>query len=115
MFLEKILMIFLVAIVREKSKLPSKTYRNGEACDFRYLGKNNAHRKGSVWTTHQSFDLEANTKLVERFKLFGFRKFYTQDSENNKRKVAKIKGTSFASNHYHHLHIGGHNYLVDDI
>ncbi|MCH7335672.1 hypothetical protein [Acinetobacter sp. NIPH 2699] len=97
------------------SKLPSKTHRNGEACDFRYLAKNNAHRNGAIWTTYSSFDMQANTMLTERFRIFGFRTFYTQDSMDNKRKVAMIAGTSFAPNHYHHLHIGEHNYLVEDI
>lgn len=97
------------------SKLPSKTHRNGEACDFRYLAKNNAHRNGAIWTTYSSFDMQANTTLVDRFRIFGFTKFYTQDSIDNNRKVAMIPRTSFAPNHYHHLHIGEHSNIVEDI
>lgn len=85
------------------SQLPSKTHRNGEACDFRYLGKNNAHRTNAIWTQNDNYDDQRNIKLVQELKKFGFTAFYTQDGLTKK---PKIPGTSYAANHYHHLHIG---------
>ncbi|MBH0096167.1 hypothetical protein I6E61_07210 [Psychrobacter sp. NZS113] len=92
---------------------PSKTHRNGEAGDFRYLGENGAHRRGAVHITYSSFDMQANVKLVKLFKRFKFRTFYTGNKATN--GVAKIPGTSWAPKHHHHLHVGGHTYEVEDV
>lgn len=99
--------------VKGQSVAPSKTHRNGEAGDFRYLGKNGAHRRGAVHTTYSSFDMQANTKLVKLFKKFKFKAFYTGTKPSG--GVAKIPDTSWAPNHHHHLHVGGHSYEVEDI
>lgn len=99
--------------VKGQSVAPSKTHRNGEAGDFRYLGKNGAHRRDAVHTTYASFDMQANTRLVKLFKKFKFKAFYTGTKPSG--GVAKIPGTSWAPNHHHHLHVGGHSYEVEDI
>ena len=99
--------------VEGQSVAPSKTHRNGEAGDFRYLGKNGAHRRGAVHTTYSSFDMQANVKLVKLFKRFKFKTFYTGNKATN--GVAKIPGTSWAPKHHHHLHVGGHTYEVEDV
>ena len=99
--------------VKGQSVAPSRTHRNGEAGDFRYLGKKRAHINGPVHTTSSTFDLQANTRLVKHFKRFKFNTFYTGNKAAN--GVAKISGTSWAPNHHHHLHVGGHSYEVEDI
>lgn len=94
----------------------SKTHRNGEAGDFRYLSTDGSHRNpknSGILTYNRNFDLESNTKLVQLFKKFGFRIFYT--GTKAKGGVAKISGTSYVDNHHDHLHIGGHNNVVTDI
>ncbi|QIO10149.1 hypothetical protein [Acinetobacter lanii] len=94
------------------SQRPSKTHRNGEACDFRYLGKDNAHRTNAIWTQNDNYDIQRNIKLVQELKKFGFTAFYTQDGYTKK---PKISGTSYAPNHYHHLHIGNCVPNIQDI
>ena len=91
---------------------PSVTHRNGEACDFRYIGKNNAHRTKTIWTQNSDYDEQRNIILVRELRKFGFRVFYTQDGYNKK---PKISSTSYAKNHYHHLHIGKCIPKVEDI
>ena len=96
---------------------PSKTHRNGEACDFRYLSKGlRAKLSQRVYTTDEIFDLSANNKWVVVFKRFGFRDFFTgtQPSRSQGGEAA-LSGTSFAPNHHHHLHIGNHNGKIEDI
>lgn len=100
------------SLVDGSSQAPSKTHRNGEACDLRYLGINNSHRKQSVWTQNENYDSDRNIKLVNQFKKFGFKAFYTQDGNSRK---SKILGTSFAPGHYHHLHIGTCMPSLEDI
>lgn len=96
------------------SPSPSKTHRNGEACDLRYLPKGlKSKLSQKVYTTYPIFDLAANTKWVAVFKRFGFRTFYTGTQAVG--GVAAIAGTSFAPNHHHHLHIGNHNGKIQDI
>ena len=99
--------------VKGQSVAPSKTHRNGEAGDFRYLGKKGEHVTVPVHTTYSSFDMDANTRLVKHFKRFKFQAFYTGTKASG--GVAKIPGTSWAPNHHHHLHVGGHSYEVEDI
>lgn len=91
------------SLIDGSSQKPSVTHRNGEACDFRYLGKNNAHRTEAIWTQNSNYDDQRNINLVHEFKKFGFTVFYTQDGYT---KRPKIPGTGYAKNHYHHLHIG---------
>ncbi len=95
-----------------QSVAPRKTHRNGEAGDFRYLGKEGEHVTVPVHTTYSSFDMDANSRLVKHFKRFKFKAFYTGTKPSG--GVAKIPGTSWAPNH-HHLHVGGHSYEVEDI
>ena len=96
------------------SPSPSKTHRNGEACDLRYLPKGlKSKLSQKVYTTYPIFDLAANTKWVAVFKRFGFRTFYTGTQAVG--GVAAIAGTSFSKNHHHHLHIGNHNGKIQDI
>jgi hypothetical protein len=94
------------------SQAPSVTHRNGEACDFRYIGKNNKHRTNAIWTQNDDYDEQRNITLVRELRKFGFKIFYTQDGYNNK---PKISGTSYAKNHYHHLHIGTCLPKIEDI
>lgn len=94
----------------------SSSHRNGEAGDFRYLSTDRAHRNtkgGGILTSARNFDMQANTRLVNLFKKFGFRTFYTGTGANS--GVAKIPGTSYFKGHHDHLHIGNHNYEVTDI
>ncbi|OSI14435.1 hypothetical protein, partial [Neisseria dumasiana] len=90
----------------------STSHINGQAGDFRYLGKKQAHLDGAVLTFNSSFDMEANKKLVELFRLFGFKYFLTGTKANG--GVAKIPGTSYYRGHHNHLHIGNHSYVVTD-
>ena len=95
------------------SPKPSKTHRNGEACDLIYLTKGLKPKiYQQVLTTDPIFDLTANTKWVAVFKRFGFRTFYTGTRETG--GVAAIAGTSY-SNYHHHLHIRNHNGKIQDI
>ncbi|KXZ73464.1 hypothetical protein AVENLUH5627_00620 [Acinetobacter venetianus] len=100
------------SLIDGSSQAPSVTHRNGEACDFRYMGKNNAHRENAIWTQNNNYDEQRNIILVREFRKFGFTVFYTQDGYNKK---PKISGTSYAKNHYHHLHIGTCLPKIEDI
>ncbi|MEF9955597.1 MAG: hypothetical protein RSA22_02640 [Acinetobacter sp.] len=100
------------SLIDGSSQAPSVTHRNGEACDFRYIGKNNAHRTKTIWTQNSDYDEQRNIILVRELRKFGFRVFYTQDGYNKK---PKISSTSYAKNHYHHLHIGKCIPKVEDI
>ena len=83
----------------------SSSHRNGEAGDFRYLGRNNIHRTSHVWTNETAkFDRNENIRWVKIFKKFGFRTFYTSNKPDNKREA--ISGTSYWQGHFHHLHLG---------
>ena len=86
----------------------STTHINGQAGDFRYLGKNNVHRTNSVHTTEPSkFDKAENQRWVKIFKTFGFQTFYTGTRATRAQGgVAALKGTTFSKNHHHHLHLG---------
>lgn len=100
------------SLIDGSSQAPSVTHRNGEACDFRYIGKNNAHRTNAIWTQNNDYDEQKNITLVRELRKFGFTVFYTQDGYNKK---PKISGTSYAKNHYHHLHIGACLPKIEDI
>ncbi|WP_335951535.1 hypothetical protein [Acinetobacter beijerinckii] len=100
------------SLIDGSSQAPSVTHRNGEACDFRYIGKNNAHRTNAIWTQNNDYDEQRNITLVRELRKFGFTVFYTQDGYNKK---PKISGTSYAKNHYHHLHIGTCLPKIEDI
>lgn len=83
----------------------SSSHRNGEAGDFRYLGRNNIHRTSHVWTNETAkFDRNENIRWVKTFKKFGFKTFYTSNKPDNKREA--ISGTSYWQGHFHHLHLG---------
>jgi hypothetical protein len=81
------------SLIDGSSQAPSVTHRNGEACDFRYIGKNNAHRTNAIWTQNNDYDEQRNITLVRELRKFGFTVFYTQDGYNKK---PKISGTSYA-------------------
>jgi len=100
------------SLIDGSSQAPSVTHRNGEACDFRYIGKNNAHRTNAIWTQNNDYDEQRNIILVRELRKYGFTVFYTQDGYN---KRPKISGTSYAKNHYHHLHIGACSPKIEDI
>ena len=94
------------------SPKPSKTHRNGEACDLIYLTKGLKPKiNQKLHTTDSIFDLTANTKWVAVFKRFGFRTFYTGTRAVG--GVPAIAGTSYIP--HHHLHIGNHNGKIQDI
>ncbi|USE83146.1 hypothetical protein [Acinetobacter tibetensis] len=100
------------SLIDGSSQAPSVTHRNGEACDFRYIGKKNAHRTNAIWTQNNDYDEQRNITLVRELRKFGFTVFYTQDGYSKK---PKISGTSYAKNHYHHLHIGACLPKIEDI
>jgi hypothetical protein len=100
------------SLIDGSSQAPSVTHRNGEACDFRYIGKKNAHRAKAIWTQNNDYDEQRNITLVRELRKFGFTVFYTQDGYSKK---PKISGTSYANNHYHHLHIGACLPKIEDI
>lgn len=89
---------------RKGESVGSSTHRNGEAGDFRYLGKNNFHRTDSVHTTQKVFDKSENQRWVGVFRTFGFQTFYTGTKATG--GVAALSGTKFIVNHHHHLHLG---------
>ena len=93
---------------RAGESVGSSTHRNGEAGDFRYLGKNNVHRTDSVHTTEPSkFDKPENQRWVNIFKTFGFQTFYTGTRATREQGgVAALRDTTFSKNHHHHLHLG---------
>lgn len=82
----------------------SSSHFNGRAGDFRYLGKNNAHRNGPVHTGQKNFNKLENERWVKVFKTYGFQTFYTGTSA--KSGVPALKGTTFWKNHHDHLHLG---------
>jgi len=96
-----------------KSAGGSTSHINGEAGDFRYLGHNGKHKTEAVWTSYPSFDMAANTRLVKALKKFGFGSLLT--GTKAKDGVAKVPGTTYWDDHHHHLHVGRHNYNVEDI
>jgi hypothetical protein len=66
------------SLIDGSSQAPSVTHRNGEACDFRYIGKNNAHRTNAIWTQNNDYDEQRNITLVRELRKFGFTVFYTR-------------------------------------
>lgn len=89
---------------RKAESKGSSSHFNGRAGDFRYLGKNNAHRKDAVHTSYKTFDKLENERWVKVFKTYGFQTFYTGTSATS--GVPALKGTSFWEKHHDHLHLG---------
>lgn len=92
---------------RKAESKGSSSHFNGRAGDFRYLGINNVHRNGPVYTTPdhvKRFDKAENERWVKVFKTYGFQTFYTGTSA--KSGVPALKGTTFWKNHHDHLHLG---------
>ena len=72
----------------------------GDRVDIQYVRTDG--KKAQTHANKPGFDKTRSELFVTYLKLFGFKRFYTQDAPDSKQPA--LAGTEYSKKHYHHLH-----------